>query len=371
MTRRSPTAALLGDPAPGRSAQDRMATTEAAPRRPHALRDRFDWTEKVDLDSPYLPKVATPPPLPTKGTLDIFQKAGVELPVAETKPARTEADYVPAMAPDPNVRPVEAMELKGEVARPPTSLPMLEWLEPETLLVNATYQRDLSDKSRALINRIATSWDWRRMKPIVCSWTERGFEVIDGQHTAIAAASASIAAVPVMIVLAEELEERAAAFIGHNRDRLPISPTQLHHAAVAAGDDKAVLVDEACKAAEINIIRSPFGGYAYKVGDTTAIGALGALVGRQGVPRAVTVLKALVEAELAPVTSHHIKAAEYLLTDPEHACEVDSEALVKAIRITAETSDKDAKLRAAELRAARWQGLAVVWRQAVKKRRKA
>jgi hypothetical protein len=33
------------------------------------------------------------------------------------------------------------------------------------------------------------NWDWRRFKPPVVARTATGLEVIDGQHTAIAAAS--------------------------------------------------------------------------------------------------------------------------------------------------------------------------------------
>lgn len=65
--------------------------------------------------------------------------------------------------------------------------PISEWVDPATLLVNATYQRDLSERSIQLIRKIIGGWDWTRFKPPVCSLGDRGIEVIDGQHTAIAA----------------------------------------------------------------------------------------------------------------------------------------------------------------------------------------
>src|SRR6185437_3072554 len=124
----------------------------------------------------------------------------------------------------------------GELQPIPTDPPMVEWMAPTDLLVDDAYQRGLGPKSVDLIRRIVEHWDWRRFKPPIVAWTEAGFEVIDGQHTAIAAASRpDIAKIPVMVVVATAMTDRAQAFVGHNRDRLNVSPMQLHHAMVAAG----------------------------------------------------------------------------------------------------------------------------------------
>lgn len=80
--------------------------------------------------------------------------------------------------------------------------------------------------------------------------------MIDGQHTAIAAAShPDIALIPVMVVEAVDQAERAGAFIGHNRDRLNITPMQMHYAAVAAGDEDALTVEQVCARAGVKILR--------------------------------------------------------------------------------------------------------------------
>jgi len=66
-------------------------------------------------------------------------------------------------------------------------------------------------------------WDWAKFKAPVAVMTDAGLELIDGQHTAIAAAThPEIATIPVMIVDVDKRAERAAAFIGHNRDRVAV-----------------------------------------------------------------------------------------------------------------------------------------------------
>src|SRR4051812_39902397 len=76
-----------------------------------------------------------------------------------------------------------------------------EDVDPTRLYVDDQYQRALSRKSHALIRKIVANWDWGRFKPPVVAEEEYGFDVIDGQHTAIAAAShPGITKIPVMII---------------------------------------------------------------------------------------------------------------------------------------------------------------------------
>lgn len=87
------------------------------------------------------------------------------------------------------VQPLESMKSLAGSARndPPTML----WVKPTELCVDETYQRTLSRKSMSLITKIVQGWDWTHFKPpIVVKDEERDlFFVLDGQHTAIAAAS--------------------------------------------------------------------------------------------------------------------------------------------------------------------------------------
>ena len=61
--------------------------------------------------------------------------------------------------------------------------PMFDRLAPGDLLVDEAYQRDLSPRSLKLIRSIVERWDWLKFKPPVVALTDRGFEVVDGQHT--------------------------------------------------------------------------------------------------------------------------------------------------------------------------------------------
>ncbi|WP_454916539.1 hypothetical protein [Xanthobacter sediminis] len=124
---------------------------------------------------------------------------------------------------DPH-RPVIALELPGVVAASAEmEKPIFEWVAPSDLLIDPRYQRDLSDASRRLIAKIVSGWDWRRYKPPVAVLTEAGMELIDGQHTAIAAAShPGITEIPVMIVDAPPGRPRSGS--GAHGARIPDAP---------------------------------------------------------------------------------------------------------------------------------------------------
>lgn len=271
------------------------------------------------------------------------------------------------------LRSVVAVDLGDAVPQtPPTDKPTVEWMAPSDLLVDAAYQRDLSEKSLKLIRRIVEQWDWRRFKPPVVAWTERGFEIIDGQHTAIAAAShPGIETIPVLMVEAAELQDRASAFIGHNRDRLTVTAVQLHHAAVAAGDEDALTVQQVCERAGVTLLRNAYGSRTYKAGETLAISAIAALVKRRHAKGAREILALLVQAERAPVAANEIKAVELLLTDPQYADEIEPADLVVAIKALGDASEKEAKVFASEHCVPLWRGLASVWFRKCRKRRKA
>jgi hypothetical protein len=252
----------------------------------------------------------------------------------------------------------------------PTARPEITWIDPRDLLVDEAYQRNLSERSLALIRRIATGWDWRRFKAPSCSWTSDGLEVVDGQHTAIGAACrGDITEIPVLITEAKEQAERAAAFIGLNRDRVGITATQLHAAAVTAGDADALAIEEACSVAGIAVLKTQPGAGRFKPRETMAVAALGVLVKRHG-SDAGQVLSILAEAGLAPIQANHIKAVELLLTDPEYS-QVELADITRSIITVGVDAENEAKLFAATHRIPVWKALAIVWFRKARKNRKA
>ncbi|MGU3496120.1 hypothetical protein ACLBXM_18925 [Xanthobacteraceae bacterium A53D] len=259
-------------------------------------------------------------------------------------------------------RSVSAVDAAGITFGPiDAAKPIFEWVAPETLLIDERYQRHLSSASGRLIAKMLAEWDWRRFKPPVAVLTEAGLELIDGQHTAIAAAThPEIESIPVMIVEASELATRAAAFIGHNRDRVAVSASQLHHAAVTAGDEDALTVQQVCQRAGVRILRGP-PGRAFQAGETLAIASIQAVIGRRGAMRARQLLEALVKAGRAPVTANDIKAGEMLLTDPDYAGEISADTLPAAITAAGASAEQEAKLFAAAHKVPLWKALGVTW----------
>lgn len=239
--------------------------------------------------------------------------------------------------------------------------PSFREVDPAALLVDDGYQRNLSERSVTLIRKIVGAWDWRRFKPPVCAETDQGLEVIDGQHTAIAAAShPAIHTIPVMVVVAAERSDRAQSFIGHNRDRVNITPMQMHFAAAAAGDEDALTINQVCERAGVTVLKSPPGNGIYKPGDTVAVRAIGALINRRGVIRAREVLQLLVGAKCAPVAAGQIKAVECLLHDGEFKGEIDAEAIASVLLAGAAAAEQEAAVFAATHGTALWKALAIV-----------
>jgi len=191
--------------------------------------------------------------------------------------------------------------------------PELTWASPSALYVEENYQRDLSRSSIKLIKQIIDNWDWSKMKPPVVVDVDGKLCVIDGQHTATAAASLGLDSIPVMVVPGVVLKQRAKSFMAHNRDRLSVTRVQLHTAAVAAQDELAVVVEEACSKAGVTIRRSNTTSASFNVGDTTAVGVLYSLAARCGGERLRKVLKLLVLAKRAPLTATELRAASMVL----------------------------------------------------------
>jgi hypothetical protein len=193
-------------------------------------------------------------------------------------------------------------------------LPRFSWVNPCDLLVEDEYQRKLTRLSITMIRKIANNFDWLHIKPPVCSQAPNGkLFVIDGQHTAIAAASRGVKKIPIMIVNAVSTEIRARAFVAHNTDRLQVTPMQLFHSRVAARDKTAVLVKRVCSDAGVTMCRVQPATGRWRVGETVAVGSVEKIVVRLGEEKAVRVFKVLVAAGRAPIMQHELSAVQEIL----------------------------------------------------------
>jgi hypothetical protein len=250
-----------------------------------------------------------------------------------------------------------------KLQKPTGKKPELLWFEPTRLMVDETYQRDLSRRSSSLLKKVVENFAWNRMKPPICVRAGEVFHVIDGQHTAIAAATLGVEKIPIFVVQADAVSERAKSFVGHNRDRIIITPIDMHRALVAGGDQDALDVDRVCKRAGVTVTMYNQASHP-KVGETKSITTIRKVVGRSGVMRGRQVLEALVKAKRAPITESEILAAEYILT--KELPQLKVEKLASAIRIDGDRGLVEARGKSIRDGIPYWKAIAERWLRKLK-----
>jgi hypothetical protein len=260
-------------------------------------------------------------------------------------------------------RRIEAIPLNGiEPGIIADGKPLFEWVDPGTLLVDEGYQRDLSERSLKLIRRIVSGWNWAKFKPPIAVLTDAGLELLDGQCTSIGACThPDIDEIPVMIVAVAERADRAAAFIGQNKDRVAVTTLQIHAAAVTAGDADALAVERVCQAAGVTVLRAQPGSGRYEPGSTVAVSTIAGLVRARGEEQAGKILSILVKARCAPIGATQIKALDLLLSDAEYAGMTESQ-IAGVIPAMAPNIEHDvAVFRAAHPSTPAWKATAICW----------
>lgn len=197
------------------------------------------------------------------------------------------------------IRPMRELAPKKLDERDLGPRPELRWVNPCALLVDAKYQRDLTERSRRLIKRIIAEFAWRKWKPPIVVEVDGGLHCINGQHGAIAAATRGIPEVPIFVVTAATLAERAESFVAHNKDQLVMSPFDIFRARLAAGDEAAQDVQNVCQRAGVTLkVVNP--QVPTKIGDCASISTVHGLVKRHGVQKARAILEALVRGGARP-----------------------------------------------------------------------
>jgi hypothetical protein len=161
------------------------------------------------------------------------------------------------------LRPIQPISIDDlDTAEPETGEPICERIDPKTLFVDPSYQRQISERGLLQIRKIIEAFDWTKYKPPVCAYADHDgatvLKVLDGQHTAIVAAShPNIDMIPVMIVEAADTASQAAAFSGQNTNHLGVTALQKHRADIVAGDDDALTVEQVCGRAHVVVLTSP------------------------------------------------------------------------------------------------------------------
>jgi len=273
------------------------------------------------------------------------------------------------------IRAITPIDITGlRPLSPKASMPELTAVDPRTLYVDGAYQRSIAERGRRQILKIIENFCWTRFKPPVCAYGpyegRQVLMVLDGQHTAIAAASnPHIHEIPIVVVEAPRTAEQAAAFVGQNTERVGVTSLQLFRAAIVAEDEDALTVEQVCRRAGVTVLSMPPSHARYNARETVAISTLRGLIFRQTAVGARQIMEVLANAELAPITMHHIRAAEFLMTDKDHAQKFDPEDLSKAIFDLFLVAEDEAKILAHAHRMPYFKALAAVWFRKTKKRR--
>lgn len=261
------------------------------------------------------------------------------------------------------MRQIKPVALEGlKPAKITTAMPVYKVLPLDVLRVDECYQRELNRKSLQLIKKIVNEWSWNAFKPLIVARDGAFYDIIDGQHTAVAAAThGGIPALPAMVVEANTQIEQADSFARQNRDRIRVSPLQLHFADLAAGKDAALLLQEVCEAAGVVVLRyAPHASKGFEAGQTISVQAIDALIKRITAREAIRVLSVCTRARCKPVSALYIRAVERLLFDPEYRGQFTEDKLVKILTNHAGELEDEASRFAAEHRTTNWRALASV-----------
>jgi hypothetical protein len=276
-----------------------------------------------------------------------------------------DAGAIPEIA---KLRKLEPLAFEGLTPAPVIegAEPTFEWVDPRDLYVDDAYQRGLSDRSLRLIRKIVEGWDWARFKPPIVAFADGAIQVIDGQHTTLAAVThGGIARIPVMIVDADSQRDRAASFLGHNRDRQALTPAQLHASGLVAKDPDALAVQRLAAACNVTLLPYKSSAKDFRQRDCMAFRSLYDLLTHKGSTHARRVLSICAAAELAPISAWVIKAVDVLISDDAYRGEVTDADLTRALLALGDGLEKQARLAAAEHGVKIWRGgVTVIFRRA-------
>lgn len=157
-------------------------------------------------------------------------------------------------------------------------MPVLQFLQPDELSIDTSYQRSIeASESQTLIRRIAQHWNWDLCQPLVVARRTgegAGLFVIDGQHRLAAARlRRDIAQLPCVVVDYASAADEAASFVHLNQQRRALSAMDIFRAALASEDPTARAIMGAMEAAGLSL--APHSNHtAWKPGMVSNIGGI-------------------------------------------------------------------------------------------------
>jgi len=173
-------------------------------------------------------------------------------------------------------------------------LPKLAWIPTDQLLLDQSYQRDISRIGETTIKRIISDFDWLQFGALVVARMPGGYAVIDGQHRAVAALHLMLPQVPALIGNAI-LTGQADAFVGINKNRTRVGPIDEYRAKLVSGDRNALELQSVLDRLEIKI-EGPTGN-ALRPRHTRAINKLQTLAAKIGHDQLAAILELMITAQ--------------------------------------------------------------------------
>lgn len=232
-----------------------------------------------------------------------------------------------------SLRPVAPIRQTARLSRSPVPPPpKIAWLPLTALVVDDAYQRALSGSGIALIRRLVAGWDWNRFKPLSVAPTGGGlYEVVDGQHSAIAAAThGAIELLPCLVLDAATVQARAAAFVGINHERVALTGHALFRARMEAGDERASAVHAALQASGARLVAVFKPNEAPTAGSLSCVSTLSTIEKRFSGEFLTEILTICVGAGLAPIPAAVLRAVSAIQT--HQAGRVKPEVLIEALK---------------------------------------
>lgn len=230
------------------------------------------------------------------------------------------------------IKALDAPPVRAKIETRPEQL----WVKVADLRVDQAYQRQLTRSGFRLISRMVESWDWRLVQAITVAELQGGlWELIDGQHRAVAAAThGGIPMLPATVLPLGTRAEAARAFAAINSARVGVTPAQRLKAAIAAEDPDALAVALAAEQANVRVWTYPPGPKADLRRSTVAAAALLTVAKARRAEGLAAVLRICAAAGLAPIRSEHIRTIDALLHEAEwrDPGPRPAEALTRALR---------------------------------------
>jgi hypothetical protein len=210
--------------------------------------------------------------------------------------------------------------------------PELRWISIGDLLAAPRGQDSLDGRTRLSIKRIAESFSWACFAPLIVTPADGGkFFVIDGFRRATAAAVVGLDAVPCQVVTADD-DQLAVACRVLNGGSRPDSRMATHAASVTYSEPTALRLSAVCERAGVQLLRYPVPIDRQAAGQTMAVAALSACLGRYGEATVITALHCVTQTanNLPGMLTGRIIKALCAVLDSDHDLREGGLALLEA-----------------------------------------